>query len=84
MAALREQMFRMRLLEITAADFRARNLRGDRKHRHTAAMTIVKPIDEMEIARPTASRAHSELSGQLRFRAGSERRRFFVSNRHPL
>ena len=84
MAALRKQMFRMRLLEIAAPDFRARNLRCDRKHRDTAAMTIVKSVDQMEIARPATSRAHREIPGQLRFRAGRKRRRLFMPHRHPL
>src|ERR1700692_925026 len=50
-AALREKMFRVGLLKISAPDFIAGNLRGDSKYRHTAAVTIIEPIDQMQIAR---------------------------------
>ena len=38
----------------------------------------------MEIARAAASGTHRQLFCQLCFRAGSERRCFFVSDRYPL
>src|SRR5215468_10102742 len=49
MAALPEQVFRVRFLEIVAADFKAWNLSGDRKDGYTAAMTVVEAVDQMKI-----------------------------------
>ena len=83
-AALREKIFRMRLLKIAAANFRTWNLRGDGKNWNTAAVTIVKSIDQMQIARAATPRADCEAAGQMRFRTGGERGRFFVSHVHPL
>src|ERR1700676_18054 len=48
-AALREKMSRVGLLKISASDFIAGNLRGNPKHWDTAAMTIVEPVDQMQI-----------------------------------
>src|SRR5258707_15423736 len=84
MTALRKEMFRMRLLEIITADFAARNLRRNRKHRNTAAMRVVKPVDEMQIAGPTAAGAHREASGQMRFRTCSERSGLLMPDWYPL
>jgi hypothetical protein len=46
---LTEQMLRMGLLEIAAADLAAGNVRGDREDRHTAAVGVVEAIDKMQI-----------------------------------
>ena len=43
--ALREELIRMGLLKISAADFRAGNLRGDSQDRYAAPMAIVQAID---------------------------------------
>jgi len=56
MAALREKMFGMRFLKIAAADFLTWNLRGDGENGNAAAVAIVKPIDQMQVAGPTTSR----------------------------
>jgi hypothetical protein len=45
MAALREEMFRLSLLKVPAADFSTGDLCGDSQDGHTAAVTIVKAID---------------------------------------
>src|ERR1700719_3075915 len=47
MAALREEMFWLGLLKISAPDFIAWNLRCDGQHRNTAAVTVVEPVDQM-------------------------------------
>src|SRR6202051_2537379 len=77
-AALREKMFRMGLLKISASNFTAGNLRGNSKYRHPAAMTIVEPVDQMQIARPATSRANGKFPGKMRLRSGGKRRRFLV------
>src|ERR1700676_1468817 len=51
-AALREKMFRVGLLKISAPDFIAGNLRGNSKYRNTAAVTIVEPVDQMRLPGP--------------------------------
>ena len=84
MAALCKEMFWMCPLEIAAAYLRTRNLRCDRKDGNSAAMTIVKTVDQMQIAWTSTSGTHGQLFGQVRFSAGGERRRFFVSDRHPV
>src|ERR1700692_1504732 len=63
-AALREKMFRVGLLKISAPDFIAGNLRGNSKHGDTAAVTIVEPVDQMQIARAATARANSQFSGK--------------------
>jgi hypothetical protein len=45
MAALREEVFRVGLLKISAPNFIAWNLRGDRQDGNAASVTVVKPID---------------------------------------
>ena len=44
-AALAEQLLRVRLLEVAAADLRARDMRGDRQHRDAAAVGVEQPVD---------------------------------------
>src|SRR5207244_2086100 len=83
-AALREKIFRMRLLKIAAANFLTWNLRGDGKNWNTAAVTIVKSIDQMQIAWTATSRADREAAGQMRFRTGGEGGRFFMPHLNPL
>src|SRR5437588_9326661 len=83
-AALREKIFRMRLLKVAAANFLTWNLRGDGKNWNTAAVTIVKSIDQMQIAWTATSRADRETAGQMRFRTGGEGGRFFMPHVNPL
>jgi hypothetical protein len=83
-AALLEESFRVRLLEIAAADFSRRDLRGDREHRNPRAVTIEEAIDEVQIARPAASRADGEPARQMRLGTGSEGGDFLVSDVDPL
>jgi hypothetical protein len=47
MAALCEDMFRVGLLKISAADFIAGNLRGDGEDGNTATVTVIEPVDQM-------------------------------------
>ena len=44
MTALREEMLRVCLLEITASDFGAGNLGRDGENRNAAAMTVIEPL----------------------------------------
>ncbi len=83
-AAIAEQVVRLGLLEVAAADFGGRNMRSDRQHRNPRALAIVKPVDEMQIARAARARAHRELSGQRRLGSGRERRGLLVADVHPF
>src|SRR5207245_9332979 len=65
-AALREEMFRMRLLEISAPDLVARNLRRDGQDGDAAAVTVVEPVDQMEVAWTAAPGADRQASGEMR------------------
>jgi hypothetical protein len=45
--AFLEQLVRMRLLEIIRADLTRWDLRSDGEYRHTGAVTVEQPINEM-------------------------------------
>jgi hypothetical protein len=83
MTALRKEMFRMCLLKICAADFAAGNLRGDRQDWDTITVTIVKSVDEMQVARSATTAAYGKVPRQKRFGTCSECGRFLMSDRHP-
>ena len=57
-AAILEQMLRMRLLKIAASDLMARNLRRNRKHWYATPMAIEEAVDEVKIARPATACAY--------------------------
>ncbi len=71
-------------LEIVDADLGARNVRGNRQHRHAAAMAIEQAVDEMQIAGTAASGADRELAGQMRLGAGRKRAGLLVAHMHPV
>ena len=77
-------MFRVGFLKISAAYLTAWNLGCDGEHWHTSSVAIVKPIDQMHIAGPAASRADGKASGQVCFGAGGKRCRLFMSDVNPL
>ena len=82
-AALTEQLLRVRLLEILPADLLRRDMRGDREHRHPAAVGVVQAVNKVQVARSAAARAHRELARQRRLRRGGERRGFLVPDMGP-
>jgi hypothetical protein len=47
-------------------------------------MAVKKSVDQMQIARPTASRTDGEFSGKLSFRTRGERSRFLVPHVDPF
>ena len=75
MAALREEMLRMSLLKVSAADFVTRNLSGNGQDGDAAAMTIVEAVDQVQVPGTAASGANRQFPGEMRFGAGRERRR---------
>ena len=81
MAALREEMLGVSFLKISAADFVAGNLRGNRQDGNAAAVTVVESVDQMQIAGTATSGADRQSSGEMRFRSGGKRGGLFVSAR---
>src|SRR5277367_3468380 len=77
-------MLRTRLLEVAAAQFSTRNLSRDCQHGHAIAMTVVQPIDEMEIARTTTASAHGEFAGEMGLGTCGKGCHLFVTNVQPI
>ncbi len=82
--ALLEQVFGMGFLEISGAEFGRRDLRGNGKHRQARPLTIEQAIDEVQIARSTATGADRKLACQMRFAAGRESCDLLVPHMHPF
>ena len=60
-----------------------RDLRGDRQHRDPAAVGVEQAVDQVQVARPAAGRAHRQLPGQRRLRGRRERRGLLVPDVLP-
>ena len=84
MAALAEDLFGVRFLKVVAADLAAGDVRGDGQHGDAAAMAIVEPVDQVQVAGAAASRAHGEVPREMRFGAGGKRGGLFVPHRDPF
>jgi hypothetical protein len=72
------------LLKEVGSELGAGYLRGDRQDRNAAALAIMESINEMEIARPTASCADRKFACNLRFASGREGGDLFVADHHPV
>ena len=48
------------------------------------ALAVKQPVDQMQVARSAAARAHGQPPRQGRFGASGKSRRFFVAHVHPL
>ena len=83
-AAILEQVLGMGFLEVAAADLLAGDLRGNREHRHAAAVAIVKAIDQVQIARPAAAGADRNLPGEMALCTGRKGGRLFMAHVHPF
>jgi hypothetical protein len=83
MAALREEMFGMGLLKISAADFMTWNLGGDSKNRNPAAVTVIEAVDQVHIPRAAAPGADGELAGEMRFGARGKGCRLLMPYSNP-
>ena len=82
-AALAEQLLRMGLLEVLPADLLGRDVRGDGQHRDPAAVGVEQAVDQVQVARSAAGRAHRQLPGQRRLRGRRERGRLLVPDVLP-
>src|ERR1035438_2557112 len=83
MAAILEELFGVRLLKETAADFLTRDLRSDRQHRNATAVAIEQAVDQMKISGATAAGAYRDRAGQMSVRPGGKRRRLLVPHGDP-
>ena len=84
MAAILEQMLRMRLLKVAASDLMARNLRRNRKHWYATPMAIEEAVDEVKIARPATAGTYRNVPRKVSFRAGGECGGLFMPHMQPL
>ena len=82
--ALGEELLGMRLLEVGAADLGARDVGGDRQHRHAAALAVEQAVDQVQVAGAAASGADGELAGEVRLGAGGEGGRLLVPHVDPV
>ena len=64
--------------------FRCWNLRSDGEHRDPAAVAVIETVDQMQVARAAAPRAHRELLREMRFRARRKGGCLFVPHMDPL
>ena len=83
-AAFLEQAFRMGRLEIVDADFGARDVGGDRQHRHAVALAIEQAVDQMQIARAATAGADRQAAGEMGLGAGREGGGLFVPHMDPV
>jgi hypothetical protein len=82
-AALAEQLLRVGLLEVVAADLGGRDVSGDRQHRHSAAVGVEQSIDQMQVARTAAGGADRQLAGDRGLAGCGERGRLLVTDVLP-
>ncbi len=59
-------------------------MRGNRQHRHPAAVAIKQSVDEVQVAGTATSGTHGELTGQVGLRPGGERGSFLVPHVNPF
>src|SRR6185437_3671309 len=83
-AALAEQRLRMGLLEVARADFPGRNVSGDGQHRHTRALAIEEPVDQVQVARSAAAGADGEAPREMGLRARGESSHLLVPDVNPF
>src|SRR5258708_4335110 len=83
-AALREDMFRVRLLKVGAANLPTRNMRGNGEYWNTVALTIVKAIDQMHVPGPAAPGANCQFSREMCLGSRSKSPHLFMPHVHPI
>ena len=83
MTAVAEDPLRMRFLEVSAAQLTARDVRGDRQHRHAASLAVVQTVDQVQVPGPGTPCAHAQLAREVRFRAGRKGADLLVAHVYP-
>src|ERR1700681_537886 len=74
----------MGFLKISGTEFGRRDLRRSGKQGHARPLTIEQPVDEVQIARSTASGADRKLSCQVRLGTGRKGRDLLMPHMNPL
>ena len=59
-------------------------MRGDRQHRHAAALAVEQAVDQMQVARTAAAGANRQLARQMRLGAGREGGALLMAHVDPL
>src|SRR5215510_10652140 len=83
MAALLEQVLRVRLLEIARGDFRRRDLCRDGQHWQARPVAVEQAVDEMQIAWSAAAGADGKLTREMRLAGSGKRRDLLVPHMNP-
>src|ERR1700719_4382110 len=83
MAALRKEMFRVGFLKIGTANFVAGNLCGNGEGGDKISVTVVEPINQMQVTGTATSGTDGQASRAVGVGAGGERSGFFVSYVNP-
>ena len=84
MAALTKKRFRMCFLEKPRPNLCRWDLRSDGQHGHARAVTIEKPVDQMQVARAAAPGAYRQLAREVRFGAGCKSGDLLMPNVDPF
>src|SRR5579862_5270138 len=84
MTALREDVFRVRLLKVSATDLPTRNLCGNSEHWSKVPLTVVKPINQMHVPGPAAPGTHRQFTREVRFGSRGKSSRLFMPDVHPI
>jgi hypothetical protein len=74
----------MGFLKIAATNFRRWNLSCDRKHWHTAPMSIEEPIDEMQVSRSARTCTDRQIARDVRLTGCSEGGDLFMPHVNPF
>ena len=77
-------MFRVGLLEVSAANFIAWDLCRDGEDRNPAAVTIVESVDQVQISGTAAPGADRQSAGEMGIRARGKGCRFFMPQMNPI
>ena len=79
-----EQMLQVDFLLIARAKHAGLLHAGDGEHRGVVKLGVVKPIQQVDCARPGSRQAHADPAGLLRVRRRHEGGRFFMVDQDEL
>jgi hypothetical protein len=82
--ALCKEVFWVGLLKVVTTELTAWYLRRDRNYGNTAAVAVIEPVDQVQVAWTATSSARRQGPGQMSFRSCGKGSAFFVPNGHPV
>jgi hypothetical protein len=83
-AALREEMFRVGLLEVPAANFIAGDLRRDGQDRNPVSVTVVESVDQVQISGTATAGANRQPAREMGIRTRGKGCRFLMPQMNPI